>query len=177
MRLQAEFYFLHLHTASWQGMTRGVMKRTALLRLLLLVMAVTFTLPSCKLLPHKRTIIPQPPPGQPTPTPTPKPPNMGLLSHFHFSFFPSKQKKTTPRALVPLWIGTITMVNLETHFVLIDSNAFYAVVPGKQLSCISQSRETGKVVVSKDKNPPFFIADIVSGSPQVGDRVYSQDHP
>lgn len=151
------------------------MKRNALLRLLLLVMAFTFALPGCKLLPRKRTITPMSA-AQPVPTPQAKPPSMGLLSHFHFVFFPSK-KKTAQRALIPLWIGTITMVNHENHFVLIDSNAFYAVVPGKQLSCISQNRETGKVTISKDKNPPFFIADITSGSPQVGDRVYFQDHP
>lgn len=104
----------------------------------------------------------------------PQPFKPGLLAKIRMSLF--HPKKATPRALVPLWIGTVSLVDMENGFVLVDSNAFYAVIPGKELRCLAKDRETAKIRISAERNPPFFIADILSGTPRVGDRVYSPDH-
>ncbi|MEO6054823.1 MAG: hypothetical protein ABIP97_12500 [Chthoniobacterales bacterium] len=123
----------------------------------LFLLAIPLLLTSCGLF-KSRSPQPQKPPG---------------TSHFPFGLF--KKKVTPPQASLPLWMGTITLVNSESHYVLIDSNALYAATPGRILTCLSKNRETAKVRVSSDKNPPFFIADIVSGDPQVGERVYAPD--
>jgi len=81
--------------------------------------------------------------------------------------------KKTPVARAPVVVGTIAVVNREDRFVLIDATAYSAASPGDSLTCLSSAKEVSTVRVSSERRPPFLIADIVAGKPQVGDRVFS----
>jgi hypothetical protein len=98
-----------------------------------------------------------------------KPP--GFFTRVWRSVF--KPKPKVPVAAPPRWIGVIRVVNTTDKYVLIDSQQTLSMKPGEVLNSVGNDYETGTVRVSPDKNPPFFIADIASGSPAVGDRVYS----
>ncbi len=82
-----------------------------------------------------------------------------------------KNAPATP-APRPLFVGTITLVNEESRFVLIDVGDSVVPSQGIALKSISNGVETGVVAVGEVKRRPFAIADIVSGSPKKGDAVY-----
>ncbi len=118
--------------------------------------------------------------ARPAPTPkpasTPKPnrPKVGILSQIAywsnpFNLLPKKAKP--PVAQQPRLIGDIRMVNLDDKYVLVDAVSQNA-APGDLLVCITAQRETANLRMSTMKNPPFLIADIASGTPSVGDRVF-----
>ncbi len=107
-----------------------------------------------------------------TPTdPTILVPREGFFSRTWHRIFPRKVRP--PAAAVPQWMGTIKLIHPAGNYALIDSQPYVGVAPGTLLNSVGNESETGSLRVSADRNPPFFIADIVSGRPQVGDRVYS----
>lgn len=117
------------------------------------------------------------PPPLPTPTPTPapkikKPLLVQVFSCFGLfdKLFP--KKKQPPKAEPAQLIGTVKMVNLDDKFVLIDALVYTPGAPGEPLICIANQRESASLHISPLRKPPFLIADIVSGTPSVGDRVY-----
>lgn len=85
----------------------------------------------------------------------------------------NKKKPEAPVASAPLWIGTIKVVNAAEQYVLIDSNLTVSIPPGEILNSVGNDFESGTVRTTADRMHPFFIADIASGNPAVGDRVYS----
>jgi len=116
-----------------------------------------------------------PPMPAPSPTPTPqmkKPLLLQVFSCFGLldKLFP--KKKEPPKAQPAQLIGTVKMVNLDDKFVLIDALVYTPGLPGDSLVCISNQRETASLHISPLRKPPFLIADIVSGTPSTGDRVY-----
>lgn len=115
----------------------------------------------------------------PTPAPTPaqapkvkKPFLAQVFSCFGLldKLFP--KKKEPPKAEPAQLIGTVKMVNLDDKFVLIDALVYTPGAPGESLVCIANQRESASLHISPFRKPPFLIADIVSGTPSVGDRVY-----
>jgi hypothetical protein len=78
-----------------------------------------------------------------------------------------REKQRTPEL-----IGTITLVNEDERFVLIDNDAR----PGPSLGSVVKSRtgdvESGELRLTEIRKRPFIIADIVKGTPQKGDRVF-----
>jgi len=115
----------------------------------------------------------------PTPAPTPvqaskvrKPLLVQIFSCFGLfdKLFP--KKKGPPKAEPAQLIGTVKMVNLDDKFVLIDAIVYTPGAPGDPLVCIASQRESASLHISPLRKPPFLIADIVSGTPSVGDRVY-----
>lgn len=97
----------------------------------------------------------------------------GFFSRMWHRVFPKRE--SPPAASKPTWIGTITMVDERDGFALIDSQPFFNLSTGLTLNSVGQDVETGILRVSPDRNPPFFIADIISGRPKRGDRVYSPE--
>jgi len=91
---------------------------------------------------------------------------MGKLA----SVFP--KKKNPPAANPPRWAGTIRMVNAAEKFVLIESNTLSAIVPGETYTVIGGGAETASLRMTDLRESPFLIADIVSGSPTEGDKIY-----
>jgi hypothetical protein len=93
-----------------------------------------------------------------------------LLSSFFSNWFP---RKTPPPTATPVqWAGEIRMVNIAESFVLLESNSSGAAIPGEKYLVIRDSRETGTVRMTALRNPLFLIADIVSGDPSPGDKIY-----
>lgn len=109
-------------------------------------------------LPERTVILEDPPPG--------------MLQRWWQRVFPPRNPEA-PAAVAPLWIGSIKVVHPSDGYVLIDSNVSMAIPPGEVLNSVGNDFETGTVRVTADRIHPFFIADIVSGNPRVGDRVYS----
>jgi hypothetical protein len=83
------------------------------------------------------------------------------------------RKAGPPAATTPAWAGTIKLVDYQAKYALIDSETYTSLAPGAVLNAVGNDAETGSLRVSADRDPPFFIADIVNGRPAVGDRVYS----
>ena len=96
----------------------------------------------------------------------------GILTRWWQSIF-EKKKPEIPIAQTPLWIGTIKVVNSGERYVLIDSRLTTSLPPGEILNSVGNDFESGTVRTTADRVHPFFIADIASGNPAVGDRVYS----
>ena len=83
-------------------------------------------------------------------------------------------KKKPPRA-VAKWTqlaGTITLVNEEGSFVMIDNGAYPSPAAGTVLKCNPSGPNAAEVRVTQIYKPPFVIADIVKGTPKKGDQVF-----
>ena len=81
-------------------------------------------------------------------------------------------KPKPPVATTPQWAGSIRMVNTAENFVLIESGAMAAIVPGETYFSVGSGSETASLRMTSLKNPPFLIADIISGNPSPGEKVY-----
>jgi len=98
-------------------------------------------------------------------------PFLSRAGSFFSNLLPSK--KTRPTVALPVqWAGEIRMVNVAENFVLLESTPAVATVPGEKYTAIRDSRETGVVRMTSLRNPPFLIADIVSGDPSPGDKIH-----
>ncbi len=115
------------------------------------------------------------PASEAVPAPTPIQiklrPTEGFLMRMWHRIFP--KKKEPPVAAPPQWVGTIKLINEHDGYALIDSPTSFSVPAGETLNSVGGDTESGVLRVSADRNPPFFIADIVSGKPTAGARVYS----
>ena len=70
------------------------------------------------------------------------------------------------------FLGTISMVNEDGHFVLIDFGGFTAPTPGVELQVRRAGNDVATVKAGAEMRRPFAAADIVSGTPQSGDDVW-----
>jgi hypothetical protein len=89
--------------------------------------------------------------------------------------WPGGNRNKPPRAeavVKPQFAGTIVLVNEDEHFVLIDVGFSSVPRSGTALKAISGGVETGVVTVGEVRKRPFAVADIVSGAPKRGDRVF-----
>lgn len=84
--------------------------------------------------------------------------------------FPKKEQP--PRALEPHLLGEIKQVNQENGFVLLDASISSAASEGDELLCVADNRQTAVLRMTSLRSASFLIADIASGKPGVGDRVY-----
>lgn len=123
-----------------------------------------------------------PPPPSPelaalpgTPKPPPKKASMSLLGYLWPLNWPKlifPKKPGPPQGETLPLIGVVKMVNADDHFVLIDAVSYQGLEPGTLLVCITSRQETANLRMSSLRNPPFLIADITSGTPAPGDRVF-----
>jgi hypothetical protein len=105
--------------------------------------------------------------------PKPKASLMGTLFGWTSVFSKLFPKKPEPPAAVPpQLLGEIRQVNGENQFVLIDASVSSSAKPGDALVCISGQKETASLRLTPLRSASFLIADIESGTPSVGDRVY-----
>ena len=70
-------------------------------------------------------------------------------------------------------VGTVTLVNEEGKFVLVDNGALPVPPVGGVLKCYptAASEPSAELVATDVRKRPFTIADIREGSPRKGDRV------
>ena len=95
-----------------------------------------------------------------------------------FSHAPHAKKAKTARAepVIHRLVGTISMVNEQDHFVLVNvGTVIQPPASGSALRCVRSGSNVGTVVATKDQNPPFIIANIRDGSPRQGDLVEVRD--
>lgn len=85
---------------------------------------------------------------------------------------PQKKSPPAPLASPVDWAGEIRMVNIAESFVLVESRSAANAIPGEKHTAIRDGRETGVVRMTPLRNPPFLIADIVSGNPSPGDKIH-----
>jgi hypothetical protein len=74
----------------------------------------------------------------------------------------------------PRWqtrVGRVILVNSSLEFVLIDAGTSPAPEPGSRLRAYASEEPSAELAVSAHQQRPYLIADIVSGSPKVGDMV------
>ena len=100
----------------------------------------------------------------------PKPSPLQFCLEKISNLFPKKH--TPPTATPPQWIGVIRMVNSAENFVLVESGAISSAIPGETYLAVGKGTETASLKMTSLKNPPFLIADILSGSPSPGDKIY-----
>jgi hypothetical protein len=122
-------------------------------------------------------------PNAPMQAPTPKPAKIRLPISVQIAgivmwpytkvsgLFPHKKKN--PVAQPPPWVGTVRVVNANEKFVLIDGLTLTAAQPGDTLIALSGLSESSTLRMTGLTQPPFVIADIVTGRPSVGDKVYA----
>jgi len=104
-------------------------------------------------------------------TASPKSNPLASLGSFISNLLPKKSPK--PPAATPVqWAGEIRMVNVAENFVLVESNSAASTIPGEKYTALRDSRETAILRMTALRNPPFLIADIVSGNPSPGDKIH-----
>jgi hypothetical protein len=75
---------------------------------------------------------------------------------------------------MPAYVGEISVLNRDAHFVLVDvSPTMSPPPPASELTARNaEGVESARLKVTPENKRPFIAADIVSGSPKRGDRVY-----
>ena len=82
---------------------------------------------------------------------------------------------SSPTSPSESFLGTISMVNDGGQFVLIDFGGFVAPTPGIELTVRRAGEDVGILKTGIETRRPFAAADIVSGTPQPGDDVWSKN--
>lgn len=75
------------------------------------------------------------------------------------------------RPLRPSTVGKVSLVNQDDKFVLIELQSNRVPSAGTPLQAFSGQMRSATLKVSKERKPPFLIADIVSGTPLQNDVV------
>ena len=88
---------------------------------------------------------------------------------------PPKAQAARPSKTVPVMVGTVSLVNEEQKFVMIDSGSGASPTPGVGLKIEGPVGATPVELLAGDvHHRPFTVADIVSGVPKVGDKVFEE---
>jgi hypothetical protein len=89
-------------------------------------------------------------------------------------FWPFKKtaKATRARGADPQRVGTITLVNEEQGFALVDFGTRDVPEAGTALKVFGDGAETAILAVGEVRRRPFVAADIVKGMPRKGDVVF-----
>lgn len=84
-----------------------------------------------------------------------------------------KQKPPKPAPPSAVAVGTVTLVNEEGKFVLVDNGALPVPPVGGVLKCYqpAATEPSAELVTTDVRKRPFTIADISQGAPHKGDRV------
>ena len=140
-----------------------------------LLLLTTVVLTACATRPGQKPPEKKKPAPTVTATPagvvTPKVTLWDRVAYYSNPFNLLPKKKRPPVAQQPRLVGVVKMVNMEDKYVLVDA-VTQSSEPGDLLLCITNQKETANLRMSSLKNPPFLIADIASGTPAVGDRVF-----
>lgn len=81
------------------------------------------------------------------------------------------KKERAAIAASALPIGTITLINTEENYVLIDGGSLPAPEEGAMLKSYLHGSQTAELQATSVRRRPFIIADIKNGQPHIGDRV------
>lgn len=78
-----------------------------------------------------------------------------------------------PSIAAPVYVGTVAIVHREPHYVLIDlSGTSSPPESGTELTAIAATGEASRLKVTPERKHPFVSANVMSGEPKKGERVY-----
>ena len=97
----------------------------------------------------------------------------GWIGDLYSSVFKPKKKEALP-ALAARAFGEIRQVNTAHNFVLISCNDLSQALVGSEFYSSDGQRETAILRVSSLRNNYFIIADILTGRPASGERVFKR---
>ena len=89
------------------------------------------------------------------------------------ALFKKKEKPAAPAT--ENFLGTISTVNEAGHFVLVDFGGFAAPTPGANLEVRRAGATVATIKAGVEIRRPFAAADIIDGTPQTGDDVWSKN--
>ena len=72
----------------------------------------------------------------------------------------------------PVRVGTITLVNEDDRFAVVDVGSAGVPPAGTALKVFGDGVETAVLAVGDVRRRPFIVGDIVSGMPRKGDAVF-----
>ena len=130
----------------------------------------------CALLPHRK--IPTPPQpahhGEPDirqSIPSPSPKKRSILPHFSLipPFF--HHPPPPPRAQGLVKVGTIRTISPDGSYVIAKMEPGTVVSTGRDLIVTAAAGEPVQLKVAENQ-PPYFIADVKSGHPSVGQFIF-----
>jgi hypothetical protein len=99
-------------------------------------------------------------------------PGCTLLHNWKEKRRAAQEKRLRDVSKAPQLVGTITLVNAVGAFALIDSAGSPSPPAGTIIKSRTAGTESGELRVSDVRKRPFFIADVVKGTPQKGDQVF-----
>lgn len=125
----------------------------------------------CALLPHQgKTSNPTPPPNVTTTTLGAKPETkrgfLDVLIHPFAGRHRIPQKKAQPLRQV----GTVRTLSNDGSYVIVESEPGTMVTAGAELLITATGSQPARLKVAEIQTP-YFVADIVAGHPEPGDRV------
>lgn len=88
---------------------------------------------------------------------------------------PSATVPNVPGAAAVRFLGNVRVIGTGGRFVLVEASAAAVtagLANGQTLVCRSARADTATLRVSRERRPPFVVADVDSGTPHVGDEVY-----
>ena len=84
---------------------------------------------------------------------------------------PPSSPSPTPQKIRHI-VGAVAVVNEAEHFVLVDlGSSLYVPVPGEDLRATGPAGEVAQLKASPEQKRPFIAAEIIDGTPKVGDEV------
>lgn len=98
-------------------------------------------------------------------------PSCGLVSKGIRKLPWKKKKKDAPKEDVVQAVGVVEMVNPDQKYVLVRTRGRMLVNPGTELFAMDGTGGQSKLKVSPEKKQDFLIADVVSGTPHIGNVV------
>ena len=85
-----------------------------------------------------------------------------------------------PGAAAVRFLGNVHVIGTGGRFVLVQASVGMAVAgltDGQALVCRGTGVDTATLRVSRERRPPFVVADVVSGEPHLGDEVFVEPVP
>lgn len=80
-----------------------------------------------------------------------------------------------PGAAAVRYLGTVHVIGTGRRFVLVQASVAAVaagLTDGQTLVCRVSGADSATLRVSRERRPPFVVADVASGEPHVGDEVF-----
>ena len=88
---------------------------------------------------------------------------------------PPATLSNVPGAAAVRFLGNVRVIGTGGRFVLVEASAAAVtagLADGQTLVCRAAGADTATLRVSRERRPPFVVADVDSGAPHVGDEVF-----
>ena len=125
----------------------------------------------CALLPHRKSVVSTTAQTWEQAHPSPSPKHRQLIPHFSLKLPFFHHAKSPPRAQMLQKVGTVRTISADGTYLIAELEPGTLVVTGRELVITAAAGEPIRLKVAEIE-PPYFIADIKSGLPSVGQSVF-----